>query len=109
MAHEQLQHDACTCCSVGRVSPDGLGCAGMLAADGRCKTLDAAAQGYVRAEAVGAVWLRCLTSVAGLTLGPKKPVSAAPSSAFPCSQRTNIPGGALISGRQMNPPSRLSC
>ncbi len=47
----------------------------MLAPDGRCKTLDAAAEGYVRAEAVGAVWLRCLRSVAGLTLGPNKPVS----------------------------------
>ena len=47
---------------------------GMLAPDGRCKTLDAAAEGYVRAEAVGAVWLRCLKSVAGLTLGPNKPV-----------------------------------
>ena len=68
-----------------------LGCAGMLAADGRCKTLDAAAEGYVRAEAVGAVWLRCLTSVAGLTLGPKRPVSTASSSASSCLQQTNIP------------------
>ncbi len=31
--------------------------AGMLAPDGRCKTLDAAADGYVRAEAVGALVL----------------------------------------------------
>ena len=46
----------------------------MLAPDGRCKTLDAAAEGYVRAEAVGAAWVRCLRSVAGLTLGPAKPV-----------------------------------
>lgn len=50
----------------------------MLAPDGRCKTLDAAAEGYVRAEAVGAIWLRCLKSVAGLTLGPNKPVSMVP-------------------------------
>jgi hypothetical protein len=53
---------------------------GMLAPDGRCKTLDAAAEGYVRAEAVGAIWLRCLKSVAGLTLGPNKPVSMVPPS-----------------------------
>lgn len=53
---------------------------GMLSPDGRCKTLDAAAEGYVRAEAVGAVWLRCLKSVAGLTLGPNKPVSMVPPS-----------------------------
>jgi len=52
----------------------GCALAGMLAPDGRCKTLDAAAEGYVRAEAVGAVWVRCLKSVAGLTLGPDKPV-----------------------------------
>jgi acyl transferase domain-containing protein len=30
---------------------------GMLAADGRCKTLDASADGYVRAEAAGAMLL----------------------------------------------------
>jgi NADPH:quinone reductase-like Zn-dependent oxidoreductase/3-oxoacyl-(acyl-carrier-protein) synthase len=34
--------------------------AGMLAEDGRCKTLDAAADGYVRAEAVGAMLLQQL-------------------------------------------------
>jgi acyl transferase domain-containing protein len=34
--------------------------AGMLAADGRCKTLDAAADGYVRGEAVGAVLMQAL-------------------------------------------------
>eukprot|EP00983_Pelagomonas_calceolata_P078516 1154291-Pelagomonas_calceolata.AAC.1 len=32
--------------------------AGMLAPDGRCKTMDAAADGYVRAEAVGSLMLR---------------------------------------------------
>ena len=51
----------------------------MLAPDGRCKTLDAAAEGYVRAEAVNAMWLRCLKSVAVLTLGPNKPVRPAPT------------------------------
>ena len=34
--------------------------AGMLAADGRCKTLDAAADGYVRAEAAGALFLEMM-------------------------------------------------
>ena len=33
--------------------------AGMMAADGRCKTLDAAADGYVRGEACVVVKLRC--------------------------------------------------
>jgi acyl transferase domain-containing protein len=34
--------------------------AGMLAADGRCKTLDAAADGYVRGEAIGAMLLQAV-------------------------------------------------
>ncbi len=34
--------------------------AGMLAPDGRCKTLDAAADGYVRAEAVGVMLMQAL-------------------------------------------------
>jgi acyl transferase domain-containing protein len=34
--------------------------AGMLAPDGRCKTLDAAADGYVRAEAAGVMVLQLL-------------------------------------------------
>ena len=46
----------------------------MLAPDGRCKTLDADAEGYVRAEAAGALWVRCLRNVAGMTLGPERPV-----------------------------------
>lgn len=33
--------------------------AGMMAGDGRCKTMDAAADGYVRGEAVVVIKLRC--------------------------------------------------
>lgn len=35
----------------------------MLAADGRCKTLDASADGYVRAEAVGSLLMRVMSSI----------------------------------------------
>ena len=35
--------------------------AGMMAADGRCKTLDAAADGYVRGEAVVLIKLWCVS------------------------------------------------
>lgn len=38
--------------------------AGMLTPDGRCKTLDIAADGYVRSEAAAATTLRMLTSAA---------------------------------------------
>ncbi len=41
--------------------------------DGRCKTLDAMADGYVRAEAVGALVLRSIDSISNSwqeTLGP---------------------------------------
>lgn len=38
--------------------------AGMLAPDGRCKTLDIAADGYVRGEAAGVLYLKFASSVA---------------------------------------------
>jgi acyl transferase domain-containing protein len=41
-------------------TPAAFAKAGMLAPDGRCKTLDAAADGYVRAEAVGVLLLQLL-------------------------------------------------
>ncbi len=43
-------------------TPAAFAKAGMLAPDGRCKTLDAAADGYVRAEAVGVMVLQALRS-----------------------------------------------
>lgn len=58
--------------------------AGMLASDGRCKTLDAAAEGYVRAEGAGAAWLRCLRNVAGATLGNNRPVRTRASLLYLC-------------------------
>jgi acyl transferase domain-containing protein len=39
-------------------TPAAFAKSGMLSADGRCKTLDAAADGYVRAEALGALFLQ---------------------------------------------------
>ena len=43
-------------------TPAAFAKAGMLAPDGRCKTLDAAADGYVRAEAVGVLLLQALAA-----------------------------------------------
>lgn len=37
--------------------------AGMMSPSGRCQTLDAAADGYVRAEAGGLLLLRSVTSI----------------------------------------------
>lgn len=56
----------------------------MLAPDGRCKTLDAAANGYVRSEAVGLLALRLLSSVPTATrrssLGAHRISGEAPAS-----------------------------
>jgi len=43
-------------------TPAAFAKSGMLAADGRCKTLDSAADGYVRAEAAGAYFLQSSNS-----------------------------------------------
>lgn len=48
----------CGVCAIMSVLTTGLfSAAGMLAADGRCKTLDAAADGYVRGESRGVIIL----------------------------------------------------
>jgi len=65
----QIKDGVCTSGVVGGVgiilSPEPtamFAAAGMLAADGRCKTMDAAADGYVRAEAAGIMILQSLTA-----------------------------------------------
>ncbi|GBG00647.1 type I polyketide synthase, partial [Raphidocelis subcapitata] len=64
--------------------------AGMLAPDGRCKTLDAAADGYVRAEAVGMLLLQALAAGGAV---------AAPAAAPPL---------ALLAGSAVNQDGRSS-
>ena len=44
---------------------EALARAGMMSADGRCKTFDAAADGYVRSEGCGVVMLKRLSEAAG--------------------------------------------
>ena len=46
----------------------GAASAGMLSIDGRCKTLDARANGYARSEAVGALVLRACEDVTASAL-----------------------------------------
>ena len=48
----------------------GAASAGMLSADGRCKTLDARANGYARSEGVGALVLQPSDSKAGYNPNP---------------------------------------
>lgn len=50
----------------------------MLAPDGRCKTLDSAADGYVRAEAVGLLALRVVTSLGAGLQSPEDSAAAQP-------------------------------
>lgn len=52
------------------VSPPTSASSGMLTPDGRCKTLDAAADGYVRAEAAAALMLRSADSLTAALGGP---------------------------------------
>ncbi|KAI8473971.1 MAG: thiolase-like protein, partial [Monoraphidium minutum] len=49
--------------------------AGMLAPDGRCKTLDSAADGYVRAEAVGVMLLQPLAFGGATASGAAPPLA----------------------------------
>ncbi|MEG5135849.1 MULTISPECIES: type I polyketide synthase [unclassified Microcoleus] len=68
LACQSLQLQESDLCLVGGVNaivnPEvtiGLSKAGMLSADGRCKTFDASADGYVRGEGCGMVVLKRLT------------------------------------------------
>lgn len=57
---------SCGVTSIMSVLTTGLfNAAGMLAADGRCKTLDAAADGYVRGEARGVIVLEETAGASG--------------------------------------------
>lgn len=71
--------------------------AGMLAADGRCKTLDAAADGYVRAEAVGLLSLRTVTSLSS-------PAQGADSAANSATNQPHV----LVLGTAVNQDGRSS-
>ncbi len=64
-----IHHDECEMAIAGGVStmltPDMHVCftkAGMLSEDGRCKTFSAAANGYVRGEGVGMLFLKTLSA-----------------------------------------------
>lgn len=62
--------------------------AGMLAPDARCKTLDASADGYGRAEAIGTVYLRAFNTMDSLA--------------------TQASGHALVLGAAINQDGRSS-
>ena len=73
--------------------------AGMLAQDGRCKTLDASADGYVRAEAVGALLLTLFSRECLMTSPQSRSGSGVHSPPRPL---------ALISGTSVNQDGRSS-
>lgn len=69
----------CICGALLVCTPAHL--AGMLAPDGRCKTLDAAADGYVRAEAVGAMVLAAVADSGALAAMGRAPLALLAGSA----------------------------
>lgn len=89
---------SCGVTSIMSVLTTGLfNAAGMLAADGRCKTLDAAADGYVRGESRGVIILEETANASGAGAG-------AGAGAHDRSSR----GGVAVIGTAVNQDGRSS-
>lgn len=71
--------------------------AGMMAADGRCKTLDASADGYVRGEACVVIKLRCAGYLISQICGNSCLIESPTQMARPAQK----PNGAETVGREV--------
>lgn len=78
--------------------------AGMLAADGRCKVLDAAADGYVRGEVCRAMWLEASVAEAAAA---SSSTDATPGTTASGAVRASVPL-AVVLGTAVNTNGRAS-